>query len=320
MARLAAEMSEVMSKISMDPAASATNPADMAKMGQELEEFTQKMEAEGIQPEDLLKAILGQDIGAKVGEAAHQEHDRRESESRKAKSKSRSPEASRAAVTDDRPGSSSSSATKTNKQQSSSAAAASSSFEDTIRRTMARMESSSAAATSATTSAQQQKSEEDLLADMLRALESGAGGAGGGSGEDGDLSKMFLGMMEQLTNKDMLYEPMKELSQKFPDYLSSHDPSSLDTSTTNKLSKAEFDRYTRQNAIVSDIVRKFEEKSYNDADPKCREFIWEKMQEMQGEGAPPEELIANPFPGMGGLLGGGDGEGAEGVEEGCPTQ
>lgn len=261
-------------------------------MGRQLEEFTHKMEAEGIQPEDLLKAILGEDAGAKVGEMAHEERERRESESQTvSKSKSGSPEVSR-----------------TEERSSSKPKPTASSFEDTIRKTMARMESSSAAASSAT-AAQNQKSEEDLLAEMLRALDSESGGAGG---DDGDLSKMFLGMMEQLTNKDMLYEPMKELSQKYPEWLASNAPP--------KLSQSEFDRFTRQRVVVDAIVNKFEEKGYSDDDARCREYVWEKMQEMQGEGAPPEDLIANPFPGMGlpGLgLGGG---GAEGMDEGCPTQ
>ncbi|KIW91373.1 uncharacterized protein Z519_08269 [Cladophialophora bantiana CBS 173.52] len=292
-ARLTAEMSDVMSKMSLDPAASAATPEDISKMGRELEEFTQKMEAEGVKPEDFLKAILGEDIGRQVGDMAHAEASRRESESRsKSKSKSQSPEASRAPAA-----SPPSSATASTKQPSTS-------FEDTIRKTMARMESSSAAATSATAKSSRQKSEEDMLAEMLRALESESG-----SQSDSELSKMFLGMMEQLTNKDMLYEPMKELSQKFPDYLQSNQPP--------RLAQAEHARFLRQSVIVRDIVAKFEEATYSDDDPQCREFIWEKMQEMQNEGAPPDDLVANPLPGLGGLMGG---EGAEGLDDGCPTQ
>ncbi|KAJ9607543.1 Peroxisome chaperone and import receptor [Cladophialophora chaetospira] len=324
MARLTAEMSSVMSKMSADPAANAATPEDIAKMGRELEEFTQKMEAEGIQPEDLLKAILGEDVGGRVGDIAHEEKQRRESESKsrtrstgekekeKEKEKSGSPETSRAALpSEDRPTSSSS---KT-KQASS--------FEDTIARTMAKLSESSAHATSQTQQTTSQKSEEALLADLLRGLD-----ASGEGEDDGDLSKMFLGMMEQLTNKEMLYEPMKELSTKFPEWLAENDPSSATsqaTSTSGKKSKSskskskpsqeDFERFTRQERIVQDIVRKFETPQYSDDDPKCREYIWEKMQEMQGEGAPPEELIANPFPGMGmGMPGGAGGE------EGCPTQ
>lgn len=289
MARLTAEMASAMSTMSMDPAASAATPEDLAKMGRELEEFTQKMEAEGVKPEDLLKAILGEDTGMKVGDLALQERERRESQS-----KSRSPEKNR--TKPDEPSASPSGSATTTKGKPSS-------FEDTIRNTMARMESSSAAASSATAQSSS-KSEEDMLAEMLRALESETG-SGGDS--EGDLSKMFLGMMEQLTNKDMLYEPMKELDTKYPEWLAENQP---------KLVKGEYERFVRQRAIVQQIVVKFEEKGYSDDNPACREFIWEKMQAMQAEGAPPEDLIANPIPGMGmpGL------DGGEGLDEGCPTQ
>ncbi|KIX05057.1 uncharacterized protein Z518_05929 [Rhinocladiella mackenziei CBS 650.93] len=285
MRRLTAEMSKVMSQMSLDPAASAATSEDVTKMGREVEEFTQKMEAEGVKPEDLLKAILGEDAGAHVGAVANQERERRESPSQ-SPSKSWSSEKSR--QQEKSPSASSS------KQKPST-----SSFEDTIRKTMARMESSSAAASNATAQSTA-KSEEDLLAEMLRALESESAD---GSGGDGELSKMFLGMMEQLTNKDMLYEPMKELSTKYPEWLDEN---------KSKLPPAEHARFTRQRVIVDEIVAQFEQPSYSDDDPKCREFVWEKMQTMQGEGAPPEELIANPFPGMG-MPG-------EGLEEGCPTQ
>lgn len=293
----------------MDPAASGASPEDIAKMGQELEEFTQRMEAEGIQPEDMLKAILGEDVGNQVVDVAEQERDRRESESQ---SKSRSPEKSRTSDQTTATGGSSSSQSKSpSKTKSKSKSKPADSFEDTIRKTMARMESSSAAASDATQKSTAAKSEEDMLAEMLRALDSEGGG---GSGSEGDLSKMFLGMMEQLTNKDMLYEPMKELSTKYPSWLEDNKPAK-----NPKLSQSEHDRFSRQRVIVDEIVAKFETKGYSDDDPQCREFIWEKMQLMQGEGAPPEDLVANPFPGMG-MPGLGLGDGAEALEEGCPTQ
>ena len=262
------------------PTDTDATPEDLAKMGKELEDFTYKMEAEGIKPEDLLKAILGDEAGSKLGDAAHEERDRRESES---VSKSKSPDARR-----------STSATST-------AQAPAATFEDTIRRTMERMEDSSNKATSAA----QESSEEDMLANLMKALGEGGAGTGADGEGEGDMSKMLLGMMEQLTNKEMLYEPMAELNTKFPDWL-----------TTNKdtLKTEDYARYVRQKDIVKEIVGKFEEKGYSDEDPKCREYIWEKMQKMQEEGAPPQELIQNPIPGMGGGLG------AEGLEEGCPTQ
>jgi len=270
-----------MSSFSADPAASATSPEDIAKMGKELEEFTHKMEAEGIKPEDLLKAILGEQDGERVVEGAKADRDRKESQSTKSQSaKSKSP-------------------------PPTSSTSKPASFEDTIRRTMERMETSSATATSATQT--QSTSEEDMLAEMLKALDSSASDP---NSQD-DLSKLFLGMMEQLTNRDMLYEPMKELNTKYPDWLKSN---------RSKLPSDEIARYERQKVIVKEIVDKFEEKGYTDEDPKCREFIWEKMQAMQGEGAPPEDLIANPLPGLGMPGMPGMGGGGESMEEGCPTQ
>ncbi|RMZ76568.1 hypothetical protein DV737_g4738, partial [Chaetothyriales sp. CBS 132003] len=257
LARLTDEMSQIMSKMEKDRPDTESSPEDLAKMGKELEELTFKMEAEGVRPEDLLKAVLGEQAGGNIGEAATNERDQRASQSKTHASKHSQP----------------------------------STFEDTIRRTMERMEDSSNKATSAA----QEASEEDMLANLMKTL-----GESGGEG-DGDMSKMLLGMMEQLTNKEMLYEPMEELNQKFPAWLETN---------KGKLAKEDYGRYTRQRDIVKEIVSKFEEKGYSDDDPACREFIWEKMQKMQEQGAPPDDLVQNPLPGM---------NPAE-VEEGCPTQ
>jgi peroxin-19 len=111
----------------------------------------------------------------------------------------------------------------------------------------------------------------------------------------------------------MLYEPMKELDDKFPEWLAKKEKE-------GKLAAEDMKRFRNQRGIVQGIVAKFEERGYSDDDPQCREFIWERMQRMQNEGSPPEDLIANPFPGIGGLPGLGDGAGAAGEDAGCPTQ
>lgn len=284
MKRLTEELSTAMSKMSSgmpDEGAKAT-PEELAKMGKELEEFTLAMEKEGIQPEDLLKAILGEKEGSELAAAAHADAEKNPPPSQ---SRTTSPTASKSSASQPQP-------------------ASAASFEDTIRRTMERMETSSAAATSAT----QKKStseEEDMLAELLKSLGPGADGS---DQNPDDLSNMFLNMMQQLTNKSMLYEPMKELDSKFPQWIDEN---------SKKLKSEDATRYRKQQVIVRDIVKKFEEKSYSDEDPKCRDFIWEKMQAMQEQGAPPEELIDSPLPGMGGL---GDLGKGEGGDEGCPTQ
>lgn len=140
------------------------------------------------------------------------------------------------------------------------------SFQATIQQTMERMNASSAAATSASTSA----GEEDFLAAMLREMEK-SGPEGLGAGGDEDFSSMLLGMMEHLTNKDILYEPMKELHDKFPGWLETH------AATTGK---EDLERYMEQKRLVDEIVGKFEEKEYSDDKVEYREFIVERMQKV----------------------------------------
>lgn len=168
---------------------------------------------------------------------------------------------------------------------------------------MSRLNQSDTEAKSASAQAAS-KSEADMLAEMLKALDTGAGPGG----EEG-LSKMFLDMMQQLTQKDMLYEPMKELHDQYPEWLAKNKPP--------QIKQDDYDRYIRQSVIVKDITNKFEEPGYKDDKEEYRSYIWEKMQAMQAEGAPPEELVKNPFPGtdLGSIPGAGPGD-----EEGCPTQ
>ena len=140
-------------------------------------------------------------------------------------------------------------------------------FTDTIRRTLERMAASGKQASAA--AAQKDGaggSEEELLATLLKDMAAGAG-----EGSDEEFSKMLMGMMEQLTNKDILYEPMKELDTKFPDWMKEHE---------GKEKEEDMVRYREQQVLVREIVGRFERKGYSDDDPKDREFIVERMQKV----------------------------------------
>lgn len=139
------------------------------------------------------------------------------------------------------------------------------SFQDTIKKTMERMQASGASATAAASSAK----EEDLLAEMMKAM----GGMDGGEGSEEDFSKMLLGMMEQLTNKEILYEPMKELHNKFPEWMVKNE---------GKVGEADMTRYREQQAYVKEIVGRFERKGYSDENEDDREYIVERMQKVGG--------------------------------------
>ncbi|KAL7622884.1 Peroxisome chaperone and import receptor [Parahypoxylon ruwenzoriense] len=151
------------------------------------------------------------------------------------------------------------------------------SFQETIRRTMARMQESGDQATAAATA---EGSEDDFIAEMLKAMKD----LPGEGGNEEDFSKMLMGMMEQLTNKEILYEPMKELNDKFPGWMAKNRAS---------LAKDDLKRYQGQQVLVAEMVTKFEETTYSDSNAADREYIVDRMQKMQAAGSPPQDLVGD---------------------------
>lgn len=138
------------------------------------------------------------------------------------------------------------------------------SFQDTIQETMEKIQASGAQATAAA----QEENTDDILAELMKQMS--AGGLDGEGGEE-DFSKMLLGMMEQLTNKDILYTPMKELNEKYPEWMKEN---------AAKTPKEDLERYRKIEKIVGEIVAKFEEPTYKDTNVPDREYIVERMQEV----------------------------------------
>ncbi|KAK1760611.1 Pex19 protein family-domain-containing protein [Echria macrotheca] len=162
---------------------------------------------------------------------------------------------------------------------SSSAApgAAEASFQETIRKTMERMQASGEQATAAAAA----EGSDDFMAELLKQMQTGGLE---GEGNEEEFSKMLLGMMEQLTNKEILYEPMKELNDKFPDWMEKN---------RDKTPKDDMKRYEEQQGLVKEIVAKFEESTYSDANTADREYIVDRMQKMQAAGSPPPDLVGD---------------------------
>jgi peroxin-19 len=137
------------------------------------------------------------------------------------------------------------------------------SFQETIKKTMERMRESGDQATAAATT----ESGDDMMAELMRAMQSS--GLDSGEGTEEDFSKMLLGMMEQLTNKDILYEPMKELDDKYPDWIEKNGA---------KVDAGDLKRYKEQQVYVREITARFEKKGYSDDNAADREYIVERMQ------------------------------------------
>ncbi|KAF8271118.1 Pex19 protein [Lactarius quietus] len=128
---------------------------------------------------------------------------------------------------------------------------------------------------------------EDGLSSILGPL--GDLGGLGDLGDDETIQNFLEGMMGQLMGKDILYEPLKELNDKFPSYLASN---------ADKLSPSDLARYRAQHTCASKIVATFEDSKYRDDDPKIAADIVALMTEMQEHGAPPAEIMGELPPGL----------------------
>lgn len=242
--QLEQDMANMMSNPGANPFGAGADP-NLASVEEGADAFARQLGESGIPPGDFLKQLLADVMAEESGNSPAGA-----GSGAKATSSSTTPAHASANT-----GASSSSAEPSNE-----------SFNDAIQRTMERMKNSGDRATEAAT--EDDGLSDDMLAQLLKAVEAGAAG-----GDEGDLSKMFMGMMEQLSNKEMLYEPMKELDGKFAPWLEKN-------KAEGKVPLEDMTRYETQAKVVGQIVKKFEEAGYSDDDPKCREYVWERMQEV----------------------------------------
>lgn len=151
------------------------------------------------------------------------------------------------------------------------------SFQDTISQTMNRLNESKQEIDKEVL----ESGDDDFLAKMMKELESAMG-----SGSDGDLdmSKLINDMLEQMASKEILYEPMKEMYDKYPAWLKENDA---------KITAEERTRYQNQFQIITEVVTQFEKPDYSDENPEHRKYITSRMELMQNSGAPPSELMGN---------------------------
>lgn len=161
------------------------------------------------------------------------------------------------------------------------------SFQDTISQTMNRLNESKQELDKSVL----ESADDDFLAKMMKDLESAMGS--GGDGGDFDMSKMINDMLEQMASKEILYEPMKEMYDKYPAWMKEN---------SAKISAEEKARYQNQLQIITEVVTKFERSDYSDNNPEHRKYITTRMEMMQNSGAPPSELMgslaAGSIPGL----------------------
>lgn len=91
-----------------------------------------------------------------------------------------------------------------------------------------------------------------------------------------DMESIVETMMQQLLSKDILYEPMKEIGERYPKWLEEHKSS---------LSGEDYRRYSHQYELIQELNGVY------DSDPGNFSKIVELMQKMQECGHPPNDIV-----------------------------
>ncbi|XP_068271391.1 peroxisomal biogenesis factor 19 [Nyctibius grandis] len=123
--------------------------------------------------------------------------------------------------------------------------------------------------------------------ELAKALE----GLGLEEGEGGVLPAM-RSVMQSLLSKDVLYPSLKEITEKYPEWLQRHGPA---------LPAEQYERYRAQLGVMGRICRQLEGERPGEGEAERRarfETLLDLMQQLQDLGHPPKELAGESPPGL----------------------
>ncbi|XP_053134001.1 peroxisomal biogenesis factor 19 [Hemicordylus capensis] len=112
-----------------------------------------------------------------------------------------------------------------------------------------------------------------------------------GDGE-GNLLPIMQSIMQNLLSKDVLYPSLKEITEKYPEWLHSH---------RDALPKEQYEKYQEQHNIMGRICEQFEAERPTDGETENKarfEMVLDLMQQLQDLGHPPKELAGESPPGL----------------------
>ena len=121
---------------------------------------------------------------------------------------------------------------------------------------------------------------EEMFAEFASQTSSTEGGA---SAHQQEFLPVLESMMKSILSKDLLYPPLKDLCDKYPEWLADK---------RTQLSEEEYKQYNNQFQVAQQIVQLFEQQENQQDFNK----ILELMQTMQTYGHPPKELISGNSP------------------------
>ncbi|KAG1142785.1 hypothetical protein G6F37_007284 [Rhizopus arrhizus] len=151
------------------------------------------------------------------------------------------------------------------------------SFQEAIGKTMNKLKDSSKEIDSSIA----EDSEDAFMAELMKQMESLA--------DNGEFEGVLEGMMSQLMSKELLYEPMKDLAQKYPEWLENN---------KDKVKTEDYDKYRQQQTICQQIVAVYEAPDFDEKNEAQAKKVTDLMTKMQDLGQPPSELLDEMAPGM----------------------
>eukprot|EP01041_Mallomonas_annulata_P000380 gene380-693_t len=116
---------------------------------------------------------------------------------------------------------------------------------------------------------------ESMMQDMMAQFEA--------LGEKEDYNEVIDGVMRQLLSRDLMYDPVKQVCDKFPEWLAMH---------KSNLSGNDYTNYGKQYQIFQKILAVY------DTEPENFPRLMELMFEMQEYGQPPADIIKGLAPGL----------------------
>jgi len=116
---------------------------------------------------------------------------------------------------------------------------------------------------------------EDVMKQMMADFEKMA--------EKKDFGGLMDGLMKQLMSKDIMYEPVKAICDKYPEWLAENEA---------KIPKDDYTSYGKQYQVMQRICAVFE------TEPDNYDRLVQLMTQMQDLGQPPAEIVKSLAPGL----------------------
>ncbi|XP_040267386.1 peroxisomal biogenesis factor 19 [Bufo bufo] len=105
---------------------------------------------------------------------------------------------------------------------------------------------------------------------------------------EGNILPFMQNIMQNLLSKEVLYPSLKEITEKFPDWLQTH---------RDTLPPEEYHKYQEQHTLMARICQHFEAEQSGEEAARF-EAIMDLMQQLQELGHPPKELAGDSPPGL----------------------